>query len=154
MNGNPAWYHGEKQRIDAYSVYANGMKGWATYKPYVDVHYMIGTQNNDSFSEVSFSGLLSARVNSSIGPISASFPNIEASASPAGTKIADPKISIPDANIVYGSSNGTTGVIALACYMSLGLDLEFAVTRGLENFPFHGPDVSSGIRRLGLRGFS
>lgn len=125
------------------------MKGWATYKPYVQLHYMIGHQRDDTFKDISFSGLLSARVNSSIGPIAAHFPNIKDSKPPLGRKIAEPKMSIPDGNIVYSSDPGTTGQIALACYIDFGLDLEFSVTEGLEDHHFNGPDVSSDLRPLG-----
>ncbi|KFY42907.1 hypothetical protein V494_02182 [Pseudogymnoascus sp. VKM F-4513 (FW-928)] len=141
-DSNPAWSHGPKERIDEYSVYATGMKGWATYKPYIQLHYMIGHQKNDSFSAINFSGVLGARVNSSVGPIAAYFPNIEDSNPPSGRKIAEPNMSIPDGNIVYGSDTGTTGLIALACYVTLGLDLEFSVTAGLEDYHFNGPDMS------------
>lgn len=144
-NGNPSWYAGEKEPLTAHTVYASGMKGWASYKPYVAVDYMMATMNNDQWSdsEVTFNGLLSARVNASLGPIVGVFPAIDTSGTPKDVSIADPKISIPSGNVVYGSGAGTgTAQIALACYFSFGLDVDFGVQQNGRELDWEGPDVS------------
>ena len=144
-NGNPSWYAGEKTPITAHTVYASGMKGWASYKPYVQVDYMMATMNADSFSdsEITLNGLLGARVNTSLGPIVGVFPAISSSGTPSGVDIADPRISIPQSNVIYGSGPGLdTAKIALACYFSFGLDVDFGVQQNGRDLDWEGPDVS------------
>ncbi|EON97103.1 putative bacteriodes thetaiotaomicron symbiotic protein [Phaeoacremonium minimum UCRPA7] len=97
-NGNPSWYAGEKTPITAHTVYASGMKGWASYKP--------------------------------------------SSGTPSGVDIADPRISIPQSNVIYGSGPGLdTAKIALACYFSFGLDVDFGVQQNGRDLDWEGPDI-------------
>lgn len=145
-NDNPAWYKGENQPLQGQTVYASGMKGWASYKPYIKVDYMLATRNGEGGSyvdsEVGFNGLLGARMKSSVGPIVGTFPIINGSSSDKPSL----KISIPKSNIIYGNGPGLdVATIALSCYVSLGIDVDFGVMDGDSEINFEGPDVSSGL---------
>jgi chitinase len=146
-NGNPSWYAGEKEPLEGHRIYATGMKGWASYKPYISVDYMMATTNGDDYadSEVSFNGLLSTRVKSPLGPVVGSFPLVSLSGSPRDTSIGDPKISVPSGNIMYSSGSGKAQ-IAMSCYVSLGLDVDFGAMVGDDSVNFEGPDVSTTCR--------
>lgn len=86
----------------------SSMKGWASYKPYMAVDYMVAGEGDDSLSNsaINFNGLLSARVLTPIGPLIATFPDIDTSNPPPGQKISEPTLSIPKGNVVYSSGPG------------------------------------------------
>lgn len=133
-----------------------GLKGWASYKPYMTVDYMIATKAHDTWSDgdVSFSGLLSGRVRANIGPITAQYPNVESAGTPADREIGDPKISIPEGNIVYSSGPGDDiSKIALGCNVALGLDVEFSAKLNDHPINFVGPDVSCDRRSVLFKAF-
>jgi hypothetical protein len=126
------------------------MKGWASYKPYIAVDYMVAGEGNDSLSNsaIDFSGLLGARVVTPIRPLLATFPDVDKSGPLQGKLISDPTISIPKGNVVYSSSpenGGGTIVIGLGCYVSFGLDLDFGVHDDDEHVSFEGPNVSYSV---------
>ncbi|KFY47830.1 hypothetical protein V496_10420 [Pseudogymnoascus sp. VKM F-4515 (FW-2607)] len=147
-NGNPNWSKGQKQVIDGHTIYSSSMKGWASYKPYMAVDYMVAGEGDDSLSNsaINFNGLLSARVLTPIGPLIATFPDIDTSNPPAGQKISEPTLSIPEGNVVYSSSPGKgvsgTSVIGLGCYISFGLDLDFGIHDDDELVSFEGPNMN------------
>lgn len=109
---------------------------------------MVAGEGNDSLSNsaINFNGLLSARVLTPIGPLIASFPDIDTSNPPPGQKISEPTVSIPKGNVVYSSGPGKgvsgTSVIGLGCYISFGLDLDFGIHDDDELVSFKGPNVS------------
>lgn len=108
--------------------------------------------NKNHFTEpgeyVEFNGLLSARVNSNIGPIIGIFPGD--AGLPAGKTIADPTMSIPKGNIVYNSGPGSEVTsIFLGCNILFGMDVAFGVKQDDKWYDFEGPDVSYDLGRLG-----
>lgn len=133
-----------------------GLKGWASYRPYITVDYMIATKAYDTWSDgdVSFSGLLSGRVRANIGPITTQYPNVKMSGSPSDTEIGGLKISIPAGNIVYSSGPGDDiSKIALGCNVVLGLDVEFGAKMNDHPIDFVGPDVSCNRRSILCKAF-
>ncbi|RYP44871.1 hypothetical protein DL768_008713 [Monosporascus sp. mg162] len=143
--GNPAWYPGAKEHLHGHTMYTSGMKGWAAITPYIKLDYMMATRSGDAFSDssIGFNGLLGARIQTTLGPVVANLPSIEGSGAPRGESLQAPRIEIPESNIVYGSGPGLdTAKIALACYVSLGLKVDFGVVDGDTSIEFVGPDAS------------
>ncbi|KAI0190613.1 glycoside hydrolase family 18 protein [Astrocystis sublimbata] len=142
-NGNPSWYEGHKEYLSGSTIHTPGNKGWAMYSPYIKVDYMMASIKGDHFSdsEVEFSGLLSARVNNPIN-IQGTYPSVNQSSAVGDDHAA--KISIPANNVMYSASSGISD-IALSCYVSLGMDVDFSVPGGdlgITELVYSGPDFS------------
>lgn len=99
--------------------------------------------NDDDFenSAASFNGRLTTRIVTDLGDFQANFPPPENP--PEGVyngKRQQNKLSIPDDDILYGTSN-SGGQIAIGTYLTFGLKMEFFVFGDLFKWEFDLPKV-------------
>ncbi|UKZ58865.1 uncharacterized protein TrAtP1_000187 [Trichoderma atroviride] len=145
--GNPAISDDNLVNLKGHTINTPKSGGRISLNPYYQLTYQMATFNgstgNDFENSVaSFNGRLTTRIITDLGDFQANFPPPENLPNEAyNDKRQQNKISIPENDILYGTSNDG-GHIAIGTNLIFGLKLEFFVFGDLFRWDFDLPKMN------------